>query len=226
MSRPTPETDARTYVPTLGASTVPAEFARQLERERDEAREALRQIWQFDDAFLPYIEKETINRWRKAAGWGGNKMKSIIKKFIISRLEDYYIQPWWMKRAYYDCQRREIVMVAFPLNYIVSLAWWLNLKWGEFRQKPTWLDAIIKQRDEARESLKHITEYGTEEINAAVELRQKLAQALVELDNMQDQRDEARENLNEEKKWHHRTHKELIEAQSKLLDIEYDKLKS
>jgi hypothetical protein len=35
--RPTPETDARTYVPTLGASTVPAEFARQLERERDEA---------------------------------------------------------------------------------------------------------------------------------------------------------------------------------------------
>jgi hypothetical protein len=33
----TPETDARTYVPSLGASTVPAEFARQLERERDEA---------------------------------------------------------------------------------------------------------------------------------------------------------------------------------------------
>ena len=39
MSRPTPETDARTYVPSLGASTVPAEFARKLERERDEARE-------------------------------------------------------------------------------------------------------------------------------------------------------------------------------------------
>ena len=37
--RPTPETDARTYVPSLGASTVPAKFARKLERERDEARE-------------------------------------------------------------------------------------------------------------------------------------------------------------------------------------------
>jgi hypothetical protein len=34
----TPETDARTYVPLLGASTVPANFARKLERERDEAR--------------------------------------------------------------------------------------------------------------------------------------------------------------------------------------------
>jgi hypothetical protein len=39
--RPTPETDARTYVPSLGASTVPAEFARQLEQQRNEARELL-----------------------------------------------------------------------------------------------------------------------------------------------------------------------------------------
>jgi hypothetical protein len=45
---------------------------------------------------------------------------------------------------------------------------------------------LERERDEAREALKHIEEYGTEEINAAVELRQKLATALVE-------RDEARE---------------------------------
>lgn len=42
--RPTPETDARTYIPVLGASTVPAEFARKLERERDEAREELKKL--------------------------------------------------------------------------------------------------------------------------------------------------------------------------------------
>ena len=40
------------------------------------------------------------------------------------------------------------------------------------------------------------------------------------------QRDEAREELKNEMKWHHQTHKELVEAQCKLLDIEYDKLKS
>jgi hypothetical protein len=34
----TPETDARTYIPSIGAPTVPAEFARKLERERDEAK--------------------------------------------------------------------------------------------------------------------------------------------------------------------------------------------
>ena len=44
-----------------------------LERERDEAREALRQMWQSGDAFLPYIDKETTNRWRKAAGWEETK---------------------------------------------------------------------------------------------------------------------------------------------------------
>jgi hypothetical protein len=48
---------------------------------------------------------------------------------------------------------------------------------------------LERERDEARESLKHITEYGTEEINDAVELRQKLACTLVDLDNMQYQRD-------------------------------------
>ena len=44
--RPTPETDERA-VPHIGfysCATVPAEFARQLERERDEAREELHDI--------------------------------------------------------------------------------------------------------------------------------------------------------------------------------------
>ena len=41
---------------------------------------------------------------------------------------------------------------------------------------------LERERDEAREELKHIGEYGTEEINAAIDLRQKLASALVERD--------------------------------------------
>lgn len=40
------------------------------------------------------------------------------------------------------------------------------------------------------------------------------------------ERDEARGKLENEMKWHHQTHQELIAAQCKLLDIEYDKLKS
>jgi hypothetical protein len=44
-------------------------FCRKLERERDEARGALREIWQSGDAFLPHVDRETTSRWRKAAGW-------------------------------------------------------------------------------------------------------------------------------------------------------------
>ena len=51
---------------------------------------------------------------------------------------------------------------------------------------------LERERDEARKHLKEIEEYGTDEINAAIDLRRNLAQALVDLDDMQYQRDEAR----------------------------------
>ena len=50
--------------------------------------------------------------------------------------------------------------------------------------------------------------------------------AMKVIKRLEQERDEAREALENEMKWHHQTHKELIEAQCKLLDIEYDKLKS
>ena len=52
---------------------------------------------------------------------------------------------------------------------------------------------LERERDEARKSLKHIGEYGTEEINAAIDLRQKLASALVERDEAIRQRNETNE---------------------------------
>lgn len=44
-----------------------------LERERDEARAALRELWISADAFLPNFDTQTIARWRKAAGWEGEE---------------------------------------------------------------------------------------------------------------------------------------------------------
>ena len=64
----------------------------------------------------------------------------------------------------------------YPMNGV-------DIVWPDFARK------LERERDEAREHLREIKEYGTEEINSAVELRQKLAHALVDLDNMQDQRD-------------------------------------
>jgi hypothetical protein len=118
--RPTPETYAETmrdeydhvdsdFGPFAPSDTVPADFARRIERERDEA---------------------------------------------LAKLESL---------------ERSILDLSHP-----------NLR------------MLLQERDEARDHLTQIHEYGTEEINAAVELRQHLAAALVE-------RDEARAQLTAER---------------------------
>jgi hypothetical protein len=123
-------------------------------------------------------------------------MSDKIKRLIFERVSENIITKPWMKACYRDYQTREIVMAAWPLNYVITLAWMLNLAWQRYRHRESWIDRMVasearlkiiqlqRERDEARESLKHIAEYGTEEINASVELRQKLAHALVALDNM------------------------------------------
>jgi hypothetical protein len=129
----TPETDQKA-VPHIGfysCATVPAEFARKLERERDEAIA------------------------------GRHAYKQLAVKHAQER----------------DEAREKIERQAERLRY---------LEGATNHASGTPLSTALKERDEAREELKHITEYGTEEINAAVELRQRLASALVE-------RDEARE---------------------------------
>ena len=61
-----------------------------------------------------------------------------------------------------------------------------------------WAEQLERERDEAREALKHISEYGTDEITAAVELRQKLATALVERDEAMEELHDIRLNLGED----------------------------
>jgi hypothetical protein len=82
----------------------------------------------------------------------------------------------------------------------------VDIVWPEFARK------LERERDEAR-------------INAE---RSKAYKKVLKVTNgnLKRERDEAREELENEMKWHYQTHKELVEAQCKLLDIEYDQLKS
>jgi hypothetical protein len=72
--RPTPETDALWHKMNTGNSQpswwVAAErmrdHAKQMERERDEAREALRELWQTADAYIPQIDEEQTTKWHNA----------------------------------------------------------------------------------------------------------------------------------------------------------------
>ena len=85
-------------------------------------------------------------------------------------------------------------------------------------------NSLMLQRDEARESLKHIGEYGTEEINAAIDLRQKLASALVE-------RDEAQKEFSLIYRWIERNHADgfidsltYLKNLERVMDCWYDRL--
>ena len=62
----------RSIAENIGADKAVSEKEKAI-RERDEVREAFKEMWRSGDAFLPHVDSETINRWRKAAGWEETK---------------------------------------------------------------------------------------------------------------------------------------------------------
>ena len=102
-NRATPESDARTYIPVFGASTVPAEFARRLERGRDEAREKLSARWQSlrdsqDEVLRLTFENRSLSQ--SIEGWE-NKWKCAVDMAARAELErdealkcakEYYVE--------------------------------------------------------------------------------------------------------------------------------------
>ena len=67
-------------------------------------------------------------------------------------------------------------------------------------------EKLERERDEAREAFVIATD--------------QMVVAQCKLRESNKERDEARENLDEEKKFHHRTHAELVQTQCKLLDMQ------
>ena len=54
--------------------------------------------------------------------------------------------PRWMAYGYYDIMRNKIVWVAFPLNLIVSLAWWVQDRWARAACAPSWIEREVQSR--------------------------------------------------------------------------------
>ena len=65
---------------------------------------------------------------------------------IIDRTPDWCMTNWWMKCAYRDYARREAVMVAWPMNYLVQAAWMANLAWSRYRHRKSWIDRKVEER--------------------------------------------------------------------------------
>ena len=89
---------------------------------------------------------------------------------------------------------------------------------------------LERQRDEAREAIRALAEHGESEIQRITKERDEALNESLEQARLLGisgewgcrliaERDEAREQLENEMKWHHQTHKELVETQCKLMDI-------
>ena len=103
----------------------------------------------------PFVEVKTTRReilvklWTALVGWVRHLVGPV-------RLPEGGIMPYWMAVAYFDYCRREAVMYAVPLHYLVSLAWRLNRAWSYYRQRESWIEkeinqAIEKERAEQKE---------------------------------------------------------------------------
>lgn len=83
-----------------------------------------------------------------------------------------------------------------------------------------WAQQLERERDEARNSSEAFSALAWKLEGERNEAREKAERYRLEANAIMMQRDEARENMDQEMKFHHRTHSELIETQCKLLDME------
>lgn len=65
---------------------------------------------------------------------------------------DFYA-PRWMAFAYYSARRNKCLFVAYPLNFIVALAWWAQDLWARHTGNPSWLEREVEARTEQRREI-------------------------------------------------------------------------
>jgi hypothetical protein len=61
-----PDITPETYAAWKEGNAIREWTCCKLERERDEAREALRELWQTADAYIPQIDEEQATKWHHA----------------------------------------------------------------------------------------------------------------------------------------------------------------
>jgi hypothetical protein len=69
-----------------------------------------------------------------------------IKNSIYERVPENITTRPWMKACYRDYARRDIVMAAWPLNYVVQAAWMINLAWSKYRHQKSWIDREVEKK--------------------------------------------------------------------------------
>ena len=51
-----------------------------------------------------------------------------------------------MAFAFYSCMRNQFCYVAFPFNLLVTVAWWIQDKWAQKANEPSWIEREVEAR--------------------------------------------------------------------------------
>lgn len=79
-----------------------------------------------------------------------------MRRLLYCWCSPYIRPPRWMAHAYYSAERNEYLFVAFPVNLLVVLAWWVQDAWARKAGAPSWIEREVRRRDtEARLTKRH-----------------------------------------------------------------------
>ena len=67
-----------------------------------------------------------------------------LKRFFFERVSPYCVTRWWHGLAYYDARCHSLVMVIYPLHWVVNLVWFMNYVWCRHRHKESWIDKKLR----------------------------------------------------------------------------------
>jgi hypothetical protein len=51
---------------------------------------------------------------------------------------------WWEARCYADYARRQMRVTVVGLHWFVCFFWWLEWKWAHLRNRPSWIDRLVR----------------------------------------------------------------------------------
>ena len=71
-------------------------------------------------------------------------------RFLFKWQSRNFYAPRWMAFAYYSARRNECLFVAYPLNFLVALAWWIQDRWARHTGNPSWIEREVERRMNGR----------------------------------------------------------------------------
>ena len=79
-------------------------------------------------------------------------------ELLFSWVSPYCRPPRWMGFSHYSAERNQLLFVAFPLNFAVSLVWWVQCKWARYACAPSWIENEISHRVKLERSLERVSQ--------------------------------------------------------------------